>query len=147
MHEELDTEGEYILSQDTGMLSAVLPAGCVGPDGGVVCETRLLPDIKKLHFQTCAIVGHAYLTSLNCSMAGMIQVIDAGNITLKGLNLTGSFGSGLTVFGGTCLTIIKFHPSSKMAVPLCSEIFSGQTHTPIDWKFHCGYDPFATGVS
>ena len=25
----------------------------------------------------------------------------------------------------------------KMVVPLCSEIFSGQTHTPIDWKFHC----------
>ena len=23
-----------------------------------------------------------------------------------------------------------------MVVSLCSEIFSGQTHTPIDWKFH-----------
>ena len=105
MHEELDTEGEYIVHEDTGMLSAVLPAECVGPDGGVVCETRLLPDIKKLHFQACLIVGHAYLTALNCSMAGMIQVIDAGNITLQGLNLTGSFGSGVTVFGSTNVTI------------------------------------------
>ena len=28
-------------------------------------------------------------------------------------------------------------PTGKLVVPLCSEIFSGQTYTPIDWKFHC----------
>ena len=66
MHEELDAPGEYILHEDTGILSAVLPAECVGPGGSVVCQTRLLPDIKKLHFQACLVVGHAYLTSLNC---------------------------------------------------------------------------------
>lgn len=105
MYEELDTPGEYILRDDTGMLSAIMPAECIGPAGNVVCPTRLLPDIKKLHFQECLIVGHAYLTSLNCSMTGVIQVIDAANITLVGLNLTGSFGTGITIFGGTGITI------------------------------------------
>ena len=105
MHEELDHEGEYILHNDTGMLEAVMPTRCLGPDGSVVCPTRLVPDIKELHFQSCLIVGHAYLTSLNCSMAGMIQIIDTGNITLRGLNLTGSWGTGVTVFGGTGVEI------------------------------------------
>ena len=104
MHEELDAEGEYILRNDTGMLSAVMPADCMR-DGHVVCPTRLIPDIKKLHFQMCLVVGHAYLTSLNCTMAGVIQVIDTANITLRGLNLTGSFGTGVTVFGSTGVTI------------------------------------------
>lgn len=69
MHEELDAEGEYILRNDTGMLSAVMPAGCM-KDGKILCATRLIPDIKKLHFQDCLIVGHAYLTSLNCTTVG-----------------------------------------------------------------------------
>lgn len=101
MYEELDQEGEYILREDTGMLSAVMPSACIGADGSVVCPTRLLPDIEKLHFQTCTIVGHAYLTSLNCSMAGVVQVIDTANITLRGLNITGSFGTGVSIFGGS----------------------------------------------
>jgi hypothetical protein len=105
MHEELDAPGEYILRNNMGMLSAVLPAECMGADGSVVCQTRLLPDIRKLHFQDCLIVGHAYLTSLNCSMAGVIQVIGTDNITLRGLNISGSFGTGVTVMGGTNITI------------------------------------------
>ena len=38
----------------------------------------------------------------------------------------------LYLFGHNYFTVY-----GKMVVPLCSEIFSGQTHTPIDWKFHC----------
>ena len=51
----------------------------------------------------------------------------------RGLKITHNHEhSSLYLFGHNYFTVY-----GKMVVPLCSEIFSGQTHTPIDWKFHC----------
>ena len=95
--EELDTEGEYILNATTGELSAILPSECVSPAGAVLCPTRLVPA-SPIGRMACCVSG-------NCSLAAMVRVIGAHNISLLGMNLSGSVGVGLGVWGSSNITI------------------------------------------
>ena len=95
--EELDAEGEYILNATTGELSAILPSECVSPVGAVLCPTRLVPA-SPIGSMSCCVPG-------NCSMAAMVRVIGSHNISLLRMNLTGSMGVGLSVWGSSNITI------------------------------------------
>ena len=89
LHEELDVPGEFALNRTDGVLSAILPSGCV-QDGVVVCKTRLVP------------------ASSAANAAGPFSVVlitDTADITLRGMNITGSAGSGVTVQNSSNITI------------------------------------------
>ena len=93
MVEELDTEGEFVLNESTGKLSAIFPAECIS-DGRVTCPTRLVPATAMTKM-ACCMPG-------NCSLSAIIRVIGASNISFVGVNVSGSTGVGVSVLGSGC---------------------------------------------
>jgi hypothetical protein len=89
LHEELDVEGEFAINRTSSVLSAMLPGGCV-QNGAVVCQTRLVP------------------ASSAANAAGPFSVVlitDTASITLRGVNITGSAGNGVTVQNSSDITL------------------------------------------
>ena len=77
--EELDVPGEFVVDDRTGVLSAILPTGCI--DGvRVVCRTRVVPS---------------------ASPPSLVAISGGSNITLQNVNLTGNAGAGITVGSGS----------------------------------------------
>ena len=100
LHEELDVAGEWVLDSDTSTVSAILPASCLDGDS-VLCPTRLVPVDTE-----CSVGSMCW--SGNCSIgAGMLRIVGATNVTVRGINITGSAGAGLTVIGSTEVSIDK----------------------------------------
>ena len=87
--EELTAPGEFAVLGDT--LFAIFPADCL-KDGAVVCPSRAAGTIDSL-----------------------VTVQDgAENISLVGLNITGSQGDGVLVYGAKNVTIERCHISNVM---------------------------------
>eukprot|EP01043_Picozoa_sp_COSAG02_P042225 COSAG02_NODE_3571_length_6533_cov_8.215981_4_plen_779_part_00 len=120
MVEELDIEGEYILNSTTGELSAILPSECFSPAGMVLCPTRLVPA-SPIGRMSCCISG-------NCSMAAMVRVIGTHDISFLRMNLSGSVGVGLSVWGSSNITIescnINNHADTGVIVGSAAANFS-----------------------
>ena len=83
--------GEMSLDTKTGVLSAILPDGCV-EEGKVVCKTRLLPASSA---------GDA------AGAFSLVKITDATSITLQGMNITGSAGLGVTILNSNNITMDK----------------------------------------
>ena len=96
MHEELDSEGEYLLNTSSGRMSAIFPEECVS-QGEVVCPTRLVPATSMTRTGCC-------ITS-NCTLGAIVRVIGAQNVSFLGANITGSTGAGVSVWGSTNVTL------------------------------------------
>jgi hypothetical protein len=96
LKEELDAEGEFILNESTGELSAIFPAECM-LNGSVVCPTRLVPATTMTKM-ACCVPG-------NCSLSAIVRVIGARNISFSGITISGSTGVGLSIWGSTDITI------------------------------------------
>ena len=96
MHEELDSEGEYLLNTSSGTMSAIFPDDCLR-HGEVVCPTRLVPATSMTRTGCC-------VTS-NCTLGAIVRVVGAQNISFLGTNITGSTGVGISVWGSTNVTL------------------------------------------
>ena len=98
MREELDAEGEFVLNETSGELSAIFPTECLDPtDGSVACPTRLVPATAMAHVE-CCVEG-------NCSLSAMVRVIGATNVSFRGVSFRGSAGVGVGVFGSENVTL------------------------------------------
>jgi hypothetical protein len=96
--EELDNVGEYVLDEATATVSAIFPDWCLH-DGNVLCKTRLVPAVTESSAGAGCFPG-------NCSSgAAMIRLVGATNVTIQGLNVSGSTGAGLSVIGSTNILI------------------------------------------
>jgi hypothetical protein len=95
MVEELDTPGEYILNETTGLLSTIFPTECT-VDDKLVCPTRVVPHWHMTEYE-CCMPG-------NCSLSGVVRVNGATNITFRGVNISGSTGVGVSVLGSSNIT-------------------------------------------
>jgi hypothetical protein len=87
LHEELDVPGEFAIENRTRVLSAILPHGCLNDNDAVVCRTRLIP------------ASSAALT--------LVSATGASNITLRGLNISGSAGVGVAILNSTNVRMEK----------------------------------------
>jgi hypothetical protein len=95
LYEELDVPGEFAADARSGVLSAILPAGCIKGDGTVACKTRLVPSSLA--------ANDAALTF------SVLKIKGGAHITLRGVNVTGSVGAGITVDDSRNITLDQCH--------------------------------------
>lgn len=124
LHEELDTPGEWVLDSTAHKISAIFPAGCMDENGSLLCPTRLVPAGTANSAGSLCFPG-------NCSTkAAMVRLIETHNVTLRGLNFSGSVGGGLSVIGSTNVSIESCDINNVMnglaVQSACVELEAGQ---------------------